>query len=421
MSVPDGSSLTASVDDHPRVGSRMFASFRYRRFRQLWVSNLFFFGGVWTQTLVLGWLVYEVTGSEFLMAVFTAVRLAPMMLGPISGAVSDRFHRPTLLLVASGWALLVIVVVAILVSTGHITYLGLVAAGLAVGLAQSPSQPARSTLVLDYVGRESLSNANALNAIVMNMSQVLGPAAGGAMIAIFGAAGALWICAGWYLVSLLALWPLRHTATDTVAATGVAFRRMLVEGARAVLANRLASAVLLITFMANVLLWPVYQAFMPVFAKEGLGLDADGLGWLLTCSGIGGLVGSLVIARLGDFRRKGGMFVIGTALWGVLWVAFAASSSVPLSFALMVGIGLTSSAFAVLQTTLMLMLSEPRVQGRVLGIQELAIGVMPLATIVMGIIAESVGVGPVALVSGTVLVLFMGVVAARVPRLLRYG
>ena len=41
------------------------------RFRLLWTSNLFFFGGVWTQTLVLGWLVYEMTRSDFLVAVFT--------------------------------------------------------------------------------------------------------------------------------------------------------------------------------------------------------------------------------------------------------------------------------------------------------------------------------------------------------------
>jgi hypothetical protein len=50
-----------------------------RDFRFLWISNLFFFGGAWTQTLVLGWLVYESTHSEFAMAVFTAVRLAPLL------------------------------------------------------------------------------------------------------------------------------------------------------------------------------------------------------------------------------------------------------------------------------------------------------------------------------------------------------
>src|SRR5690606_14671327 len=56
----------ASLQDNPR-------------FRLLWLSNLFFFGGAWTQTLVLGWLVYETTGSEFLLSLFTAIRVAPLL------------------------------------------------------------------------------------------------------------------------------------------------------------------------------------------------------------------------------------------------------------------------------------------------------------------------------------------------------
>ena len=82
---------------------------------------------------------------------------------------------------------------------------------------------------------------------------------------------------------------------------------MLAVGLRTVLSNRFASAVMLVTLSANMLLWPIYQAFMPVFAKESLGLGASGLGWLVTCSGLGGLFGSFVIATLGDFKFKGAL------------------------------------------------------------------------------------------------------------------
>lgn len=406
-----------------RLGGRMFASLvRYPDFRRLWLSNLFFFGGVWVQTLILSWLVFDVTGSEFRLAVFTAVRLAPMMLGPLSGVLSDRFDRVTMLLVASGWALAAVVVVATGVSTGHTAYWVLVVGGLCLGLAQSPSQPARSTLVLDYVGRESLSNANALNSIVMNMTQVIGPAIGGAMIGALGAPTALWISTLWYALSLVALWRLRRTGRRAARPhTGESFGTLLSTGVRAVLGNRLAAAVLLITLVANILLWPIYQAFMPVFAKVNLGLDATGLGWLLTCCGLGGLVGSLVIAALGDFRRKGALFVVGTATWGALWVLFALSRTTGVSFVLIAGVGLASSAFGVLQTTLLLMMTEPGVQGRALGLQELAIGVMPVATIGLGAAAEYLGVAGTAVVSGTLLVLFLAVLALRVPALLRYS
>ncbi|MFJ1723385.1 MFS transporter [Streptomyces sp. NPDC088244] len=389
-------------------------------FRLLWISNLFFYGGAWTQTLVLGWLVFDTTRSEFLLAVFTAVRLAPMLLGPFAGVLSDRYDRVRLLMSACLWALGAVVAVAVMASSGPVSYGALVAGGLAIGLAQSPSQPARGSLVLDLVGRENLSNANALNALAMNMTQVIGPAIGGAMISVFGAPAALWISTTWYAVSLVALWPLRGAGRPTPGRPEPVLR-MLTSGFRTVLASRLTSAVLLVTLAANVLLWPVYQGFMPVFAKESLGLDAAGLGWLLTCGGLGGLAGSLVIAMLGDFRFKGGLFVLGTAAWGALWSLFALSRTVPLSFALMACIGLMSASFGVLQTTLLLMTTAPEVRGRALGLQELAIGVMPFASLGLGVAAERVGVGTTAFLSGILLVAVLLTLAARVPQLVRYG
>lgn len=254
----------------------------------------------------------------------------------------------------------------------------------------------------------------------MNMTQVIGPAIGGAMISAFGAPAALWISTTWYAVSLVALWPLRGAGRPTPGRPEPVLR-MLTSGFRTVLASRLTSAVLLVTLAANVLLWPVYQGFMPVFAKESLGLDAAGLGWLLTCGGLGGLAGSLVIAMLGDFRFKGGLFVLGTAAWGALWSLFALSRTVPLSFALMACIGLMSASFGVLQTTLLLMTTAPEVRGRALGLQELAIGVMPFASLGLGVAAERVGVGTTAFLSGILLVAVLLTLAARVPQLVRYG
>jgi MFS family permease len=381
---------------------------------------MFFFGGAWTQTLVLGWLVYETTESEFLLSLFTAVRLVPLLLGPFGGVLSDRFDRVRLLIVACLWAIVAVSSVAVMVSMGYMPFWALLVGGLAIGLAQSPSQPARAALVLDLVGRENLSNANALNSMALNMTQVVGPALGGAMISAFGAPAALWISTAWYAVSLLMLMPLRSIKGQRHGHPESALQ-MLTGGFRMILSSPLTSAVLLVTLAANVLIWPIYQGFMPVFAANVLHLDAAGLGWLLTCSGVGGLTGSLIIASLGDFRFKGALFVLGTGTWGVLWSLFALSHSVPLSFALMIGIGIMTAAFGVLQTTLLLMTTEPKLHGRALGVQELTIGIMPFSSLVLGAVAQNVGVGPTTFVSALLLVVSMLVLAMRVPQLLRYS
>jgi MFS family permease len=400
------------------------------------VSNLFFFGGVWAQTLVLGWLAFAQTGSEMLVAVFTAVRLAPMLLGPLAGALADRLDRVRLLVVAAGWAMCASGILATVGTVHRIPYWLLVLGGLVLGLAQSPSQPARASLVLDLVGRENLSNANALNALAMNMTQVLGPAIGGVMISVLGPAGALWVAAALYAASLVLLIPVRGSGnrsradqappTEVVPGPGRDPRTRprprdgRPSGFALIARTPLAVAILLVTFGANVFLWPVFQGFMPVFAGSRLHLGPTGLSILLICSGVGGLVGALVIAALGDFRRKGAVFVIGTGIWAALWVLFAVSTSPVLSFGLMVGIGLASSAFGVLQTTLLLLTTDPAVHGRALGFQELAIGVMPLTTLVIGTLAEHHGIGPTTAVAGMLMVIFLVILSWRVPALLRF-
>ena len=405
----------------PALLGRTLGSLRENRpFRLLWFSNLFFFGGVWTQTLVLGWLAWETTHSDFLLAVFGAVRLAPLLLGPFAGAFADRHNRVRLLVIACSWALAAASVVATLASLGKASYGVLLVGGLALGLAQSPSQPARASLVLDLVGPRNLSNANALNSMALNMTQVIGPAAGGLLINVLGAPAALWVSTIWYAVSLVLLLPLRGLGQVVHQYTGSSVR-MVISGLRAICRNRMAATVLLVTLAANILVWPIAQSFIPVFAQESLGLDAAGLGWLLTCSGLGGLAGSLVIAWLGDFRFKGGLFVFGTAAWGALWALFAVSRSPAASFVLMTAIGVLSAAFGVLQTTLLLMATDVRLHGRALGVQELAIGVMPVTSLALGAFAEHFGISTTTCVSASLLVLLMLVVAVWTPQLLRYG
>lgn len=413
--------MTHAVAPRPRFGAVVSSLRGNRGFQLLWTSNLFFFGGAWTQTLVLGWLAYEITGSEFLVAVFGAARLAPLLLGPLSGALADRFDRVRLLLIACGWALLAISVIALLASTGMLTYWGLVIGGFAIGMAQSPSQPARASLVASLVPARELSNANALNSLAMNMTQVVGPALGGVMIATLGAPLTLWISTAWYALSFVLLLPLQRRIAAEPAPAEPAHEpvlAMVASGLRYVAGNRLAIAVLAVTVVANALIWPIFQSLMPVIAEDSLGLDAVGLGALLTFSGVGGLIGAVVIAAMGDFRRKGAVFVLGTAAWGVLWAVFSQVHSPTLGFVLMAAVGLASATFGVLQTTLLLVVVEPAMHGRALGLQELAIGVMPIATLVLGAIAQGIGVGATTLIAGILLAVGMAIVARVVPEVL---
>lgn len=390
-----------------------------RNFRFLWLSNLFFLGGNWALTLVLGWLVFETTGSELRLAIFSAVRLSPMWLGPISGLMADRYDRVLIIKIASVWSVIMISGLAILVSLDATPYWLLLVAGFATGMSQSPTQPARNSLVLQLVGRGNLANANALNSMGMGITQAIAPAVGGAIISAFGASIALWYSSLWYVMAFVMIWQIR-VIHQTVRFDPSPIWPMLTDGLRIVLGNQLTRTMIVVTLAANILIWPVYQSFMPVFASDVLDLGPAGLGRLMMFAGIGNFLGSFVIASLGDFRNKGAVFMYGSMIWGTGWAIFGLSQSAAVSYGLILAIGTISAAFGVLQATLMLMTSVQEVQGRALGILELAIGAMPIGTLLLGAIAQSAGVGMTTFVSGVLFVIILVTFTVRVPHLARY-
>lgn len=402
------------------VFSRVSASLRSSPdFRYLWLSNLFFVGGNWSLTLVLSWLIYDSTGSEFLLAVYSAVRLTPLWLGPVSGVIADRFDRVLIVKIATVWSFAIAALLALSVSVGYEPYWLLVAGGLLAGFAQSPSQPARASLTLELVGRKNIANANGLNSMAMGLLQGIAPAIGGVVISRFGVSVGLWYASGFYVVAMLFIWRIAPVVR-TVRVEHEPILRMVVSGLRIILTSRLTATVLGITLAANLLVWPIYFSFMPVFAKDVLGLDATGLGWLLLCYGMGSFLGAFIMASLGNFRRKGAAFVYGSMALGACWALFGLSQHVTLSFLLIGCVGLMVATYSVMQTTLMLMTCPPEVQGRALGVQELAIGATPIAALAQGAIATSIGVGLMTFFAGALFVIVLVIMALRVPELVRY-
>ena len=162
----------------------------------------------------------------------------------------------------------------------------------------------------------------------------------------------------------------------TMAAQESALRN-LAEGFRYVTHNRAMLSVLSISLTANIFVWPAYQSFMPVFAKDYLAQGPQGLGLLQTAMGVGALIGAFFIASLGNFRRKGLLFLSSTGIFALFFCLFALMRSFPIALSLMGVVGLGSSGFGAMQSTLMLILSSEEMRGRSVGFLNMAIGVLP--------------------------------------------
>lgn len=384
------------------------------RFRNLWLSSGLFFSGFWAQTVVLGWLAFELTDSEFAVAAFTSARFAPLLIGPLGGVIADRTDRPRALRISIAIAFGVGVAVAALAMLSEIQYWQVLIAGLLIGIMQGPLQPVRFTLIMDIVGRDLVSTANALNMAGMFGSRIVVPAAAAWLIDQAGADWALWFSAVWYIPAWLLLLSLREIERASPAGRSRIVADFL-YGFGVAVRHREIAGVLLASVAANVFAWPIVQGFLPVFAEQVLDVGASGLGVLVAANGLGALAGALAIAALGNFRRKGRLFFTATGAFGLFLTAFALTDWMPLAVVLIFFAGFAGAGFGVMQSTLMLLLAPEEVRGRAMGVLMLSIGALPISLLVLGAIAGAVGVVATTIVAGIMLALAMVLLALAAP------
>ena len=403
--------MSAAPPAAPPSGLQPFAD---SRFRSLWLSSGLFFSGFWAQTVVLAWLAFELTDSEFAVAAFTAARFAPLLTGPVGGIIADRTDRPRMLRASILVAFGIGVAVSVLATAGSISYWQVLIAGLLIGTMQAPFQPVRFTLIMDIVGRDLVSTANALNMAAMFGSRIVAPAIAGWVISAAGADVALWFSAAWYLPAWLLLLPLREVDRAAPHA-GSRVVADLIEGFRIAVRHREMAGVLLASVAANVFAWPVVQGFLPVFAEQVLDVGATGLGILVAANGLGSLAGAIVIAWLGNFPRKGRLFLTATGLFGLLLTAFALTDQMPVAIGLIFLAGFASAGFGVMQSTLMLLLAPEEVRGRAMGVLMLSIGALPVSLLVLGAVAGAVGVVATTVAAGILLAASMALLVVGAP------
>ena len=167
--------------------------------------------------------------------------------------------------------------------------------------------------------------------------------------------------------------------------------RVTTEGLRAMMGSRALVGVLGVTVLLN-LAFPSHRTLIPVFAKDVL-MVGPTMGALGAAQGIGSIVGSSFIASRRNIRLKSRYYYVG-AMTGMGFLAlFGLATSYPLSFLMLVAAGVGMSGFGSMQATMVLLSTDERIRGRVMGVMSMFIGVMPLGTLLLGVLAEWMGPG----------------------------
>jgi predicted MFS family arabinose efflux permease len=153
-----------------------------------------------------------------------------------------------------------------------------------------------------------------------------------------------------------------------------------------------------------------YQSLMPVFAKSVFDVGPGGLGVLMTANGIGALIGSLTIASLTAFPRRGLLQMFLGMLFGASLAIFAFSEAFGIALVGLVIVGLSSAGFQSLNSSLVMDNADPAYHGRVMSVYMLTFSAMPLAVVPAGILADTYGAPATIGIAGLLLLVIIGLV-----------
>jgi MFS family permease len=312
----------------------------------------------------------------------------------LGGVFADLIDRRRLLLYTQVVAGVAAMVLAILVWTQVVNRWMVLGFSFVTGCCMALASPSFLAMTYDLVGREDLPNAIAMNSTQFQLSRVVGPTLAGVGFKVFGLAGCFF-ANGVSFVAVVAALSVVRPERPNIATHSVRDRRALwrdlVDGFRYV-RNRPRVSALLVLSGVNSLFGAPYFTLVPIYARDIFHLGETGLALMMGTAGAGALMGALLVAYLGDFRRKGWFVLGGSIAFGIFIASFALSPRLALSLVFLFGLGFSLVVCVATINTLLQKLVTDEMRGRVMSMFILSfIGTIPIGNLVAGTASNHFG------------------------------
>jgi MFS family permease len=386
--------------------------------------RLFFFGqglsliGTWMQRVALGWLVYRLTGSEWLLGVVGfASQFLTFLVAPFAGVLADRTDRRRLLVVTQTLAMVQAFVLAGLTMAGSVQTWQIVLLSALLGLVNAFDIPIRQSFVVEMLeSRQDLPNAIAMNSFLVNGARLAGPSAAGLLIAAVGEGACFLINGVTFIAVIAALLAMRlRPAMRQVRQAHVL--EHLREGLVYAFGFSPIWAILLLLATVS-LLGMSYMVLMPVFARDVLGGGPETLGFLMAATGTGAMGGAVLLALRRDVRGLGRVLVVATLLFGAALIGFGYSRNFYVSMVLLAATGFGMMIQFAASNSLIQTLVDDDKRGRVMSLYVMAfMGMGPFGSLLAGWLARTLGAAAAVAIGGAGCILAAGLFATQLPRL----
>ena len=387
----------------------------YRDFRWVFLGSFASFMAMNMQMVTQSWLVVELMNDSPLALSLSIVSVtAPItVVSLFGGAMADRIPRRHLVIVSQSGNAVMTFLMATLDATGLVVFWQVMAIGLINGSLMAFNMPSRQAIISDIVPESRLMNAVSVNNSSMNLTRVAGPAAAGFLILLVDTWAVFYIVSVVYVFSALSMVMVR-AGSEAVARSGKGVRGDIGAGLSYVAQDATRRGLIVMSFIPALFGYS-YYALLPAWGREALDIGSEDLGLLMMFMGAGALVGSLILASVQNFSRRGAFLLLFCLLWGAALATFAQTSSYLHAVPLLILVGLLNSVFMSLNMTLIQTSSSREMRGRVMSIAMMSFGLMPLSGVPFGVLAEFTDTPFALTLSGLLLVVFTLVFAIAYP------
>ncbi|MGZ3141045.1 MFS transporter [Lentzea chajnantorensis] len=381
----------------------MFSSLRIHNYRLYASGQIISLVGVWMQRVAQDWLVLELTdGSAVALGIAASLQFLPVLLLSMWGGVlADRMDKRKLLLWLESALGLCALALGLLDVTGVVALWHVYVLCFLLGCFSAVETPVRQSFVVEMVGRESLTNAVALNSMMFNLARIIGPAVAGLAIVAIGTGWVFVANAVSFVGVVLGVWLMRTSEllrSDPVPRA----KGQLLSGLRYVRSRPDLMTVMLLVFFISTFGFNFYLT-LAIMARNVFGGDADAYGLLSTLIAVGTLAGATVAARRKTPRMS--VFIGSGVVFGVLEVVSGLMPTMLLTGLMMIPVGVAMMTFNTTANATVQLAVEPEMRGRVMGIYMLVfLGGNPVGGPLMGWLGEVNGRAPI-IVGGVLSVL----------------
>lgn len=402
---------------------RPFATGQYRLLFGALTLSLFG-GGMWLVALV--WQVIELGGGPLQLSI-TATATSIGMVGAtlIGGVVADRVPQRLILVGIESVKLLSMAAVAILAVTGSLELWHLVVAAALLGIGEGFFYPAYSAILPALLPADDLLAANGIEGVLRPAAmQAAGPALAAGLIALGGPPVAFVVITVVHLAALAGLLvmrsvPIARDRSNDTAHPLVSVYRDVREGVVYMVRTPWLFATLLFAFgWVLVLLGPM-EVLLPFAVRDQTGGGAGSFALVLAAFGVGGAIGSIVVASRRLPRRYLTVMLLSWGIGSVPLAIIGFTSELWVMAVAVFIVGFTGSAGQVIWGTLLQRRVPRELLGRVSSLDFfVSLALMPVSMALAGPVGEAVGLMPTFLVAGLVPVIFAvaALLIARMPR-----